>query len=94
MGLLPRPDFDFDGAWLDCGQGIALHLIVQEDIIVKNSSSRKLHFAFSVSDIQKAKKHLITSGICIAKDIKERPDGIFQMFIQDPDGYYVELTQL
>lgn len=94
MDLMPRPDFDFDGAWLDCGQGISLHLIVQDDIIINQSGSRQLHFAFEVSEILLARDTLIRQGIHIVKDIKPRPDGILQMFIQDPDGYYIEITEL
>ncbi|HLO54882.1 MAG TPA: hypothetical protein VK169_11375 [Saprospiraceae bacterium] len=33
-------------------------------------------------------------GVEIAKDIKQRPDGILQMFVKDPDGYFLEFTQL
>jgi hypothetical protein len=25
---------------------------------------------------------------------KQRPDGMWQIFIQDPDGHYIELTEL
>jgi lactoylglutathione lyase len=25
---------------------------------------------------------------------KQRPDGIWQIFVQDPDGHYIELTEL
>ncbi len=93
LGILPRPDFDFEGAWLDCGNGISIHLIVQEHVQIISSGSRSLHFAFGVEDIQTTKKILTTYGIQIIKDIKPRPDGILQMFVQDPDGYFVELTQ-
>ncbi len=46
--FLTRPDFDFEGAWLDCGNGISLHLIVQEHVQIISSGSRSLHFAFEI----------------------------------------------
>lgn len=92
MSIMLRPDFDFPGAWLDTGAGISLHLIVQKSVIVHDSGSRQLHFAFAVDNIHEIKEQLILDGITIVKDIKPRPDGILQMFIVDPDGYYIELT--
>ncbi len=71
-----------------------MHLIVQDDIIIDQSGSRQLHFAFAVSEILLARDTIIRQGIHIVKDIKHRPDGILQMFIQDPDGYYIEITEL
>jgi len=94
MDLLPRPDFNFSGAWLDCGNGISLHLILQEDIMVNQSGSRHLHFAFTMSDILQTKNELINQGIRMVKNIKPRPDDKLQMFIQDSDDYYAELTEL
>jgi lactoylglutathione lyase len=94
LGILPRPNFDFRGAWLDCGKGIAIHLIEQNEKITLDSGSRKLHFAFAVEDLLATKTYLLSKGIPIIKDIKARPDGVLQMFIQDPDGYYVELTEV
>jgi lactoylglutathione lyase len=94
LGMLPRPNFDFKGAWLDCGHGIAIHLIEQNEKIKPISGSRQLHFALTVSDIFATKTYLLDKGVTITKDIKARPDGVLQMFIQDPDGYYVELTEV
>lgn len=94
LGILPRPNFDFKGAWLDCGHNIAIHLIEQNGKITPDSGSRQLHFAFAVEDLLATKSYLLSKGISIRKDIKARPDGVLQMFIQDPDGYYVELTEI
>lgn len=94
MTELPRPDFDFEGAWLDMGNNQQIHLILDKSKTVKiNSSSRSLHFAFEVDHIYQAKEVLVDKGIEIVKDIKKRPDGILQFFIKDPDGYFLEFTQ-
>ena len=90
--FLTRPDFDFKGAWFDCGNGISLHLIQDKNVIAQNSDSRKLHFAFSVFDVQQTKELLMKSGIQILKDIKPIPDGMLEMFVADPDGYLIEFT--
>lgn len=92
--MLSRPSFDFDGTWFDIGHGLQLHLIEDRDVNIQSSSSRSLHFAFAVPDIVAAKTYLINKGIDIIKDIKVRPDEIWQMFIKDPDGYFIELTEI
>jgi catechol 2,3-dioxygenase-like lactoylglutathione lyase family enzyme len=92
LSILTRPNFDFQGAWLDCGNGISLHLIVQPEVKVVISGSRDLHFAFAVDNLASTKDILIKSGVDIIKDIKPRPDGVLQLFIKDPDGYFIELT--
>jgi catechol 2,3-dioxygenase-like lactoylglutathione lyase family enzyme len=94
MAVIDRPDFDFEGAWLDCGNGIAIHLIVQTHPNREHSGSRSLHFAFAVDNIQGTKLQLLSKGITIARDIKPRPDGILQMFIQDPDNYFIEFNEI
>ena len=94
MKLISRPLFDFEGAWFDIGNGIELHLIEDTEHSVNFSSSRSLHFAFDVKDIFVTKKYLIEKAIKIIKDIKPRPDGPLQLFVKDPDGYFIEFTQL
>ena len=95
LSRIKRPDFDFAGAWLDSGNGIEIHLIEDVDKVpFEMSGTRSLHFAFSVRDIYVCRNFLISKGIMIQKDIKHRPDGALQMFISDPDGYYIEITQI
>jgi lactoylglutathione lyase len=89
-----RPGFDFVGAWLDIGQGRTLHLIENDKTRTVDSSSRSLHFAYRVSDIYAWKAYLLSMDVHIAKDIKPRPDGVLQLFILDPDGYWIELTEM
>jgi catechol 2,3-dioxygenase-like lactoylglutathione lyase family enzyme len=87
-----RPDFDFDGAWYQIGEG-QLHLIVDETMpreAEQKINSRALHFALRVEDYYETaewlKKHNIT--------IVEKPDsksGFAQIFCCDPDGHIIEL---
>jgi catechol 2,3-dioxygenase-like lactoylglutathione lyase family enzyme len=92
--LMDRPNFDFPGTWLRVGKNISLHLIEDSEMKpIEISGSRKLHFAFAVEDIYVVRNFLTGHNIAIVKPIKERPDGVLQMFVRDPDGYYVEFNQ-
>ena len=92
--MLPRPDFDFAGAWFDIGLGQQIHLIENKQFQVTVAGSRSLHFAFEVTNLEAVKNYLLEKGVEIAKDIKERPDGVLQLFVKDPDGYYLEFTEI
>jgi lactoylglutathione lyase len=89
-----RPDFSFRGAWFDLGNGLELHLIEQTVDAIQISGTRSLHFAFAVDDLISFKTFLIQNDVEVISDIKKRPDGPMQLFVTDPDGYFVEFTQL
>jgi catechol 2,3-dioxygenase-like lactoylglutathione lyase family enzyme len=88
-----RPRFEFAGAWIALGELQQLHIIEGRDEEVAHSSSRRNHFAIQVVSISKLEQSLIEKGIQY-KGPKARPDGILQIFIQDPDGYWIEFTEL
>ncbi|MBK8053667.1 MAG: VOC family protein [Saprospiraceae bacterium] len=94
LNKINRPDFDFEGAWFSIGEYHSLHLISDENTEVQFSGTRQLHFAFAVKDILNFRTYLLSKNIEIVKDIKSRPDGMLQLFIRDPDGYFVEITSL
>lgn len=87
---LPRPDFDFPGAWFRLGGRQELHLIGnrQEDLIFH----RRHHFALKIKSAQVAEEFLLKKGVKFTGP-KSRPDGAVQIFLQDPDGYFIELFQ-
>jgi lactoylglutathione lyase len=84
-----RPNFNFKGAWLNVGNHQAIHLIENKEKGIVDSASRKLHFAFSHIDIYKLESYLKKSDV-VTFPIKARPDGILQLFVLDPDGYFIE----
>ncbi len=86
---LPRPAFDFDGAWFKLGAGQELHLIAGRETEVM-SGSRSNHFALSVPDLSNWETHLVTQKATF-KPPKTRPDGLRQIFVEDPDGHSIEL---
>ncbi len=98
MKEVPRPDFDFAGAWFQAGATL-IHLIEEHDrsgpagypAEVLKKSSRNHHFAFEVADAAAAAEILKQRGIALIGEPKRRPDGAIQMFVADPDGHVVEL---
>jgi lactoylglutathione lyase len=88
-----RPDFDFEGAWYQLGPTRALHLLAGREADVV-SHPRGAHFAFEVPDIQEARQQLLAKGVEIDRGPQERPDGAWQIFLLDPDGYWVELSDV
>ncbi len=98
MNEVPRPAFDFQGAWFQAGATL-IHLIEEHDrsgpagfpVEVLMKSSRNHHFAFEVDDAKAAAEALKSMGIDLVDDAKMRPDGAVQVFLTDPDGHVVEL---
>lgn len=86
---MPRPAFDFPGAWFRLGPQQELHLIGRTSEPVE-PRSRNNQFALMVDDIRAWEEHLKTVGASF-RGPKPRPDGAKQIFVADPDGHYVEL---
>ena len=91
MEEVVRPAFAFKGAWLNMGNGHLLHLIEGKDYETK-SSNRGNHFAFSNSDVNALETDFVSRGIKVVSN-KIRVDGVRQLFIKDPDGYYIEFSE-
>ncbi len=81
-----RPDFGFDGAWIDLGDS-QVHLIHSE--VPPNLGQ---HFAVLVDDVDAAVRELRAKGIDVADASIVGPDR--QTFIEDPDGNVIEIHQL
>lgn len=91
LGLpsLPRPDFGFGGAWFALGSQ-ELHLITADAMDEKNNQC--FHFALHIDDAYAAAGTLRERGITEFRGPAPRPDGAVQVFLQDPDGYVIELV--
>jgi glyoxylase I family protein len=96
LGLseIPRPDFDFPGAWFALGAQ-QLHLIVHPPARTlretKEIDSRDGHFALRVRSYLEALDHLRALEV----PHSARPQGktsFQQIFITDPDGNVIELN--
>lgn len=107
MEAVARPDFDFDGAWFRAGttlvHAIALHdrsgpvgineRDSREGTAPCPKSSRWKHLAFAVDDVSPFVGRADDAGVPILSGPKRRPDGVRQLFVTDPDGHIIELTE-
>ncbi len=73
---LPRPAFDFPGAWFRLGDDQELHLIGDRTEPV-HSHNRGNHFALLVDDIDAWESHLIANQVNFFPR-RTRPDGAIQ----------------
>lgn len=89
---IPRPAFSFPGAWFQLGASQELHIIGGRDHPVYGQS-RGNHFALAVESIQETERFLQQKNYPHGAP-RQRPDGIWQLYIQDPDGYCIEFTEL
>ena len=86
---IPRPAFNFPGAWFRLGTQQELHLIAElGDPFFKSHPNN--HFALKVDNLDEWEEHLEHSGAQFARR-KARPDGAWQVFLLDPDGHRIEL---
>jgi lactoylglutathione lyase len=92
---IPEPFKDGKHVWLRIGPHSQLHIIqgnkVQEHDI-------NTHLAFSVKNLAKFMEHLDKLNVRYgswkgeAKQTTPRPDGVKQIYLQDPDGFWVEVN--
>jgi glyoxylase I family protein len=96
LGLreIPRPAFDFAGAWYQLGDR-QLHLIVHPGTRTLRGTraidSRDGHYAIRVRSYREALAHLDAGGV----DHRDRPHNRTpwpQIYVTDPDGNVIELN--
>lgn len=83
----------FPGAWYQLNS-FQIHLIVaQRDYSPPTSQEkwgRRSHLAFAIADLETTKQRLIAANI----PIQPSSSGRAAIFIHDPDGHVIELSQL
>lgn len=85
--LLPRPDFGFDGAWLQVGAS-QVHLIEVDDA----HPDARQHFALQVADLEETVAALEAKGLTVRR--APHIDGAGrQVFLRDPSGNRIELNE-
>jgi catechol 2,3-dioxygenase-like lactoylglutathione lyase family enzyme len=89
LEAIPRPAFNFPGAWYRLGAQQELHLIGDRRDPV-HSHSRGNHFALMVDSMDEweAWFRQIQQPY---EPRRTRPDGAFQIYVTDPDGHAIEL---
>lgn len=97
LGLteVPRPDFDFGGAWYEFDDGSQLHLIVHEGpLTLRGTTSidtRDGHLALRVLSFEATLERLKALGVeHVAQRNNKTPWP--QIYVTDPDGNIVELN--
>ena len=82
--------------WLDLGGGAALHLIKYPGPVPP--TTRAVHFALRVPDLDAVAARARERGVPtsdwpgVAGAVSVRGDGVRQIYVQDPDGYWIEVN--
>ena len=93
---IQHPFNDTLHVWFKIGEGQALHIIQGNcPVTVKDIS---IHLCFSVPSLDVFMKHLDDLNVKYGnwqgepKKIQLRPDGVSQIYFQDPDGNWIEIN--
>lgn len=100
---IPRPPFDFPGAWFRIGTTQELHLIVHSRATFREKplDSRDVHFAVRVPSFRAAVEFLRTKGYREDANlddlywmiVQSHPTaGYPQIYICDPDRHVIEIN--
>ena len=84
--------------WLSFGEGKELHLvsILPGEIKI----NKAVHFALATASFDNIISYLDAAGITYSdwpgkiKTVTTRADGIKQIYLQDPDGYWIEINSV
>jgi lactoylglutathione lyase len=93
---IKHPFSDTVHVWLKVGEGLSLH-IIQGDCSA-NAPDIGVHLCFAVPNLDAFIKHLEAINVSYAnwakqpKKIQLRTDGVKQIYLQDPDGFWVEVN--
>jgi catechol 2,3-dioxygenase-like lactoylglutathione lyase family enzyme len=83
---IDRPDLGVPGVWYGVGTG-QLHLIERAALGMKIDPTGP-HFAIEVADLAEARRQIAAAGLEVLDP------GADQLWVLDPDGYTVEITQV
>jgi len=98
LGLeeIPRPAFNFPGIWYSLGNGLSLHIILNDELVRPAVEREKIlaryaHFALWTEDADATAKRIEELGLP-CRDVVSGPTGLRQVFVKDPDGNMIELV--
>jgi lactoylglutathione lyase len=98
LGLerIPEPFHDGLHIWFRIGPTTALHIIGLAPSVEPHDITH--HLAFRTTSLDTIMPRLDAAGVPYRNfagtaRINIRPDGIRQIFLQDPDGYWIEVNE-
>ena len=96
LDTIPEPFHDGRHTWLSIGGAAHLHLIQNPGPIV--TPSKNTHLCFTTTSVDDFIKTLKQYNI-VYEDWQGKPnavtlrvDGVKQIYLQDPDGYWIEIN--
>ncbi|MFT4831683.1 MAG: lactoylglutathione lyase [Psychroserpens sp.] len=98
LEIIPLPPEATEVKWISLGEGKELHLLSIFDDDIK--TNKAIHLALSTANFDAFVQKLTTMKIeyldfpGTLNKINLRPDGIRQVFFQDPDGYWIEVNSI
>ncbi len=84
--------------WLDMGNGVKLHLVAGRTEPV--AKTKWVHLAVACADMDAMTKELDAKGVAWSnmegeKKVQQfRADAVKQIFVRDPDGYWIEINDM
>jgi len=93
---ISEPFHDGKHVWLKTGEFTKLHLIQGAAEVTQHDINS--HFAYSVSNLADFTKHLDEMHVKYgnwnqsSKEPQLRPDGVKQVYLQDPDNVWIEVN--
>lgn len=86
----PRPNFDFGGAWLYCGDAPVVHLVDVDNVTEPSPALTLQHFAFAADDLGPFLQRLEQLGIPVRLGFL-RDFCLCQVNVHDPDGNHLHI---
>ncbi|AWO00804.1 glyoxalase [Chitinophaga alhagiae] len=96
LDTIPEPFHDGKHTWFAVGPASHLHLIAGAK--ARQQGDRNTHICFSVPSVEAFIERLEKAGMEYInwagekKKITLRVDGVKQIYLQDPDGYWIEVN--
>lgn len=92
---IPNPFKDGAHAWFSIGPALQMHVIQADAKLIENKNT---HLCFSVASLSGFITNLEKLNIAYtnwkgdSKTPTTRADGVKQIYLQDPDGYWIEIN--
>lgn len=96
LDTIPEPFHDGKHTWFSIAERSHLHLIEHTDPIIV--PAKGTHLCFSVPSIEAFIQRLEKNNIPYSnwqgdnRSVTTRVDGVKQLYLQDPDGYWIEIN--